>query len=140
MRLNAPLTHVSPGVRSSTRCTTPLLMGLAYAQLVSMALSPLRTRRRAANVPNESPPSKRSTNRLVVFLEQFACAASAPPSPSTLSDSSAMATVVAKSCKRLAESLPPHTPMHASYDFLHPTGSPTQANASWRTSCTSLPT
>lgn len=79
-----------------------------------MAVIPDRTRMRAAKVLKLSPPSKKSMSTVAVFLVQLPCAASAPPSPSTSSDSSARATVVAKSWRRLDESLAPQTPMQRS--------------------------
>lgn len=76
---------------------------------------------------------------MAVLAVQLARAAAAPPSPSASSESSASAIVVAKSWLSGLVSEPPHTPTQRSMSFSHSTGDPTQASASWSTSCMPFP-
>lgn len=93
----------------------------------------------AANVPNESPPSNVGTRSVAVLIVQFAAATVSKPSPSANSLSSAMVTIVEKSCFASVPSTPLHDPRHLSSFFLHVTWSCAHAPTSYAKSCTLRP-
>ena len=77
---------------------TPQLAALSLQNCVSIAVIPLLTRMRAANVAKESPPRKTGTLKVYERTVQSAAACASKPSPSTKRLSSVLLTMVAKSC------------------------------------------